>query len=191
MCGPGVERIAEELKRKYPDKNITVFSSDTLNKKKSSFDLIEKIENKKIDILVGTQLISKGFHFPKLNCIVVVDADFSSHGYDLRTAEKNVQLYHQLAGRAGRTGSLSTIYFQTYTPNDEMLLNISKKDPHQFLSKEIELRKKNKLPPFYRFISIIIAGKNEKQIINEGLKVKMNKFLNFRTNTRRKRKVQM
>jgi len=172
MCGPGVERIAEELEQKYPDKKIRIFSSDTLNKKKTSEDLIEKIENKKIDILVGTQLISKGFHFSKLNCIVVVDADFSSHGYDLRSAEKNIQLYHQLSGRAGREGSSSTIYFQTYTPDDEILLNISKKDPHQFLLNEIELRKKNKLPPFYRFISIIITGKNEKQTINEALKVK-------------------
>jgi len=172
MCGPGVERIAEELEQKYPDKKIQIFSSDTLNKKKTSEDLIEKIENKKIDILVGTQLISKGFHFSKLNCIVVVDADFSSHGYDLRSAEKNIQLYHQLSGRAGREGESSTIYFQTYAPDDEILLNISKKNPHQFLLNEIELRKKNKLPPFYRFISIIVTGKNEKQTINEALKVK-------------------
>ena len=172
MCGPGVERIAEEVERKFPNKKIRIFSSDTLIKKKSSEDLIEKIENKKIDILVGTQLISKGFHFSKLNCIIVVDADFSSHGYDLRTAEKNIQLYHQLSGRAGREGSSSTIYFQTYTPDDEILLNISKKDPHKFLLNEIELRKRNKLPPFYRFISVIIAGKNEKQTINEALKVK-------------------
>jgi primosomal protein N' (replication factor Y) len=172
MCGPGVERIAEELEQKYPNKKIRIFSSDTLKKKKSSEDLIEKIESKNIDILVGTQLISKGFHFSKLNCIVVVDADFSSHGYDLRSAEKNVQLYHQLAGRAGREGPSSTIYFQTYTPDDEVLLNISKRDPHKFLLNEIELRKKNKLPPFYRFVSIIITGKNEKLTINEALKVK-------------------
>ena len=172
MCGPGVERIAEELKKKYPKKEVRIFSSDTLNKKKTSEELIKKIENKNIDILVGTQLISKGFHFPKLNCIVVVDADFSSHGYDLRSAEKNIQLYHQLSGRAGREGSSSTIYFQTYTPDDEILINLSKNDPHKFLLNEIELRKRNKLPPFYRFISIIIAGKNEKQTISESLKVK-------------------
>jgi len=172
MCGPGVERIAEELEQRYPDKKIRIFSSDTLNKKKSSEDLIEKIENKKVDILVGTQLISKGFHFSKLNCIVVVDADFSSHGYDLRSAEKNIQLYHQLSGRAGREGLSSTIYFQTYTPNDETLLNISKKDPHKFLLNEIELRKRNKLPPFCRFISVIISGKKEKQAINEAIKIK-------------------
>jgi len=172
MCGPGVERIAEELRQKYPNRKIKIFSSDTLKKRKTSEELIEKIESKKIDILVGTQLISKGFHFSKLNCIVVVDADFSSHGYDLRSAEKNVQLYHQLAGRAGREGSLSTIYFQTYTPDDEILLNISRKDPHKFLLNEINLRKRNKLPPFYRFISIVVSGKKEKQTFNEALKIK-------------------
>jgi len=129
-------------------------------------NIIKKIEANKIDILVGTQLISKGFHFPKLNCIVVVDGDFSSHGYDLRTAEKNIQLYYQLTGRAGREGNISTIYFQTYTPDDETLLNISKNNPNIFLEKELMLRKEKKLPPFYKLISLIISGKNEKLVIN-------------------------
>ena len=133
FCGPGVERIFSELKKIYPDKKIEIFSSDTLKKRKFTDTLIKKVEKKKIDILIGTQLLSKGFHFPKLNCIVVVDADFSSHGYDLRSAEKNIQLYHQLSGRAGREGNVSTIYFQTYTPDDEVLLNISKNNPHTFL----------------------------------------------------------
>ena len=129
-------------------------------------------ENKEIDILVGTQLLSKGFHFPKLNCIVVVDGDFSSHGYDLRSAEKNIQLYHQLAGRAGREGNTSTIYFQTYTPDDQVLLNISKNDPHAFLQKELLLRKEKKLPPFYRLISLIISGKNEPLIMKFAINIK-------------------
>ena len=97
FCGPGVERIFAELKKIYPNKKIEIFSSDTLEKNKSISTLLKKVEKKKIDILVGTQLLSKGFHFPKLNCIVVVDSDFSSHGYDLRSAEKNIQLYHQLS----------------------------------------------------------------------------------------------
>ena len=171
FCGPGVERIAEELKIQFPKKKISIFSSDTIKKENPKI-LINKIENKKIDILVGTQLISKGFHFAKLNCIVVVDADFSSHGYDLRAAEKNIQLYHQLSGRAGREGIKSTIYFQTYTPNDEMFKNIANKNTHIFLNKEIELRKKNKLPPFYRFISLIITGKKERETEIEALEVK-------------------
>ena len=172
FCGPGVERIFSELEKIYPNKKIEIFSSDTLKKNKITNTLLKKVEKKKIDILVGTQLLSKGFHFPKLNCIVVVDCDFSSHGYDLRSAEKNIQLYHQLAGRAGRESNTSTIYFQTYTPDDEVLLNISKNDPHAFLQKELLLRKEKKLPPFYRLISLIISGKNERLIMKFAISVK-------------------
>ena len=149
-----------------------MFSSDTLKKNQSTSELLEKAEKNKIDILIGTQLLSKGFHFPKLNCIVVVDGDFSSHGYDLRSAEKNVQLYHQLSGRAGREANLSTIYFQTYTPEDEVLLNISKNNPNLFLKKELLLRKEKKLPPFYRLISLIISGKNEELIMKFSTNIK-------------------
>ena len=166
FCGPGVERIFAELKKIFPNKKINIFSSDTLKKEEKINELLSKVESKQIDILVGTQLLSKGFHFPKLNCIVVVDGDFSSHGYDLRTAEKNIQLYYQLTGRAGREGNISTIYFQTYTPDDETLLNISKNNPNIFLEKELMLRKEKKLPPFYKLISLIISGKNEKLVIN-------------------------
>ncbi len=172
FCGPGVERIFSELKKIYPNKNIEIFSSDTIKKNEFTKELIKNIEKKNIDILVGTQLLSKGFHFPKLNCIVVVDADFSSHGYDLRSAEKNIQLYHQLAGRAGREDNISKIYFQTYTPDDDVLLNISNNDPHVFLEKELLLRKEKKLPPFYRLISLIISGKNEKLIMKFAINIK-------------------
>ncbi len=172
FCGPGVERVFYELKKIYPNKKIEIFSSDTLVKNQLTNILLKKVEKKKIDILVGTQLLSKGFHFPKLNCIVVVDSDFSSHGYDLRSAEKNVQLYYQLSGRAGREGDSSTIYFQTYTPDDEILLNISKNNPHAFLQKELLLRKEKKLPPFYRLVSLIISGKNESLIMKFATNIK-------------------
>jgi len=165
FCGPGVERIFAELKKIFPKKKIEIFSSDTLKTKEKINELLTKVEKKKIDILVGTQLLSKGFHFPKLNCIVVVDGDFTSHGYDLRAAEKNIQLYYQLTGRAGREGNVSTIYFQTYTPDDETLINISRNNPNIFLEKELLLRKEKKLPPFYKLISLIISGKNEKKVM--------------------------
>ena len=109
MYGPGVEKIYEEVSRIFPLNKIEIFSSDTMNKKDSDKKL-EKIINNEIQILVGTQLISKGFHFPSLNCIVVVDIDLTSQGHDLRGAEKNLQLYHQLSGRAGRTGKPATVY---------------------------------------------------------------------------------
>ena len=137
-----------------------------MNKKDSGAKL-EKIINNEIQILVGTQLISKGFHFPKLNCIVVVDIDLSSHGYDLRGAEKNLQLYHQLSGRAGRAGKPATVYFQTYNTDINSIKNLTDSDPDIFLSKELQLRKLNNLPPFQRFISIIITGKDEKIIEKE------------------------
>ena len=172
FCGPGIERIFAELKKIYPNKKIEIFSSDTLEKNKLTNELLKKVETKKIDILIGTQLLSKGFHFPKLNCIVVVDGDFTSHGYDLRSAEKNIQLYHQLSGRAGRETKLSKIIFQTYTPNDEVLLNISRNDPNGFLKKELSLRKEKKLPPFYRLISLIISGRNESMIMKFAIQLK-------------------
>ena len=131
-------------------------------KKKDSSKILEKIVNNKISILVGTQLISKGFHFPNLNCIVVIDIDLSSHGHDLRGAEKNLQLYHQLSGRAGRTGKPATVYFQTYNLNRNMILDITNKNPDIFLEKELEIRKKNNLQPFQRFISLILLSNYEK-----------------------------
>ena len=128
FSGPGVERISEEVRRKFPGKKIEIFSSDTMNKKDSK-EKIDKIISNETHILVGTQLISKGFHFPSLNCIVVVDIDLSSQGHDLRGAEKNLQLYHQLSGRAGRTGKPATVYFQTYENNTKMISEITSKNP--------------------------------------------------------------
>ncbi len=171
FSGPGVERISEEVKKYFPSKKIEIFSSDTMNKKNSK-EKLEKIINNEIQILVGTQLISKGFHFPSLNCIVVVDIDLSTYGHDLRGAEKNLQLYHQLSGRAGREGKLSTVYFQTYNTNIKMIKDITNKNPEIFLDKEIIIRKKNNLPPFQRFISLIFTGNNEKKLEEEAINFK-------------------
>ena len=171
FSGPGVERISEEVKRKFPNKKIDIFSSDTMNKKDSK-EKIRKIINNEIQILVGTQLISKGFHFPHLNCIVVVDIDLSSHGHDLRGAEKNLQLYHQLSGRAGRTGKPATVYFQTYESNSKMISEITNENPDIFLERELEIRKKNKLPPYQRFISLILTGENERKLEKEAFDFK-------------------
>ncbi len=170
--GPGVERIAEEVKKKFPTKNQLIFSSDTMNKKNSK-DLLKQIVDNNIQILVGTQLISKGFHFPHLNCIVVVDIDLNSQGHDLRGTEKNLQLYHQLSGRAGRAGKPATVYFQTYNLNKNMITDITNDNPEIFLEKELELRKLHGLPPFQRFISLIITGLNEKKTEQEANRFKI------------------
>ena len=170
FTGPGVEKVLDEVNTLFPKFKASIFSSDTMNKKNSS-SILENISNNKIKILVGTQLISKGFHFPNLNCIIVLDIDLSSQGHDLRSGEKNLQLYHQLAGRAGRTGKASNIYFQTLIMNKEKLNDITNSDPYDYLEKELNLRKLNNLPPFQRFISIILSSEDEKALDDESLKL--------------------
>ncbi len=179
FSGPGVEKIAEEAKVLFPTKKISIFSSDTMNKA-SGKDTLDKIISGEINILVGTQLISKGFHFPNLNCIIVLDIDLTSQGHDLRSAEKNLQLYHQLSGRAGRSGKPANVYFQTYNLSSKMINQITNEDPFKFLDHELELRKQNSLPPFERFVSLILSAENEKILDQESLKLK--KILSDLTN---------
>ena len=170
MYGPGVEKIYEELKIRYPEKNIKIFSSDYLTNK--SENILEAIESNKVDIIVGTQMISKGFNFKKLNCIVVVDADFSGRGYDLRTTEKNIQLYNQLSGRAGRFSSESIIIYQTLSPANDTLRDIIINNPEKFLENEMIIRQENELPPFSRLIAIIISSSNKNQSILAATEIK-------------------
>ena len=171
FSGLGVEKVFEEAKLLFPNEKISIFSSDTMNKA-SSKNILEKISKGEINILIGTQLISKGFHFPNLNCIVILDIDLTSQGHDLRSAEKNLQLYHQLSGRAGRTGKPATVYFQTYDLKSEVINQMTNEDPFIFLNRELELRKKNNLPPFERFISLILTSSNEKKLEKESFNLK-------------------
>ena len=171
FSGPGVEKIAEEVEILFPNKKINIFSSDTMNKA-SGKKILDKIISGEINILIGTQLISKGFHFPNLNCIIVLDIDLTSQGHDLRSAEKNLQLYHQLSGRAGRAGKPANIYFQTLNLQNEVIDQITHQDPFKFLDHELELRKQNNLPPFERFVSLILTSEDEKLLHDEALKFK-------------------
>ena len=167
MYGPGVEKIFEEVQKTFPFKKIEIFSSDYMKKKDQTKSLFKKIMENKVDILIGTQMISKGFNFPKLNCIIVIEADFSGRGYDLRSTEKNIQLYHQLSGRAGRFSSNSVIAYQTLSPKDVTLNEIIKNNSEEILKNELILRKKNMLPPFSRLIAIIVAA-NEHSLSLDG-----------------------
>ena len=173
MYGPGVEKIFEELKEIFPDKKINIFSSDYLKSKEKTKNLFNAIKENKIDILVGTQMISKGFNFPKLNCIVVIDADFSGRGYDLRTTEKNIQLYHQLSGRAGRFSSESLIIYQTLTPHNLTLNELIKNRSEELIMKELLLREKNKLPPYIRLVAIIVSSKDRVLSIKGAREIKI------------------
>ncbi len=161
MYGPGVEKIYEEVSKIFPSKKVEIFSSDYMKKKNHTNSLFSRIVNNEVDILIGTQMISKGFNFPKLNCIVVIDADFSGRGYDLRSTEKNIQLYHQLSGRAGRFSSDSLIIYQTLSPENIILKELIKNNPDEILKKELLSRKKNFLPPFSRLIAIIVSANSQ------------------------------
>ena len=172
MYGPGVEKIFDEIKEIFPEKKISIFSSDYLKSKEKTKNLFREIKDNKINILIGTQMISKGFNFPKLNCIVVIDADFSGRGYDLRTTEKNIQLYQQLSGRAGRFSENSLIIYQTLTPEDLTLNDLIKNKSEEFLKNELVLRKNNNLPPFVRLISVIISSKSRALSLQGARKLK-------------------
>ncbi len=174
MYGPGVEKIFLELKQIFSNKKIKILSSDFLKKNKETIHLLKDIENNNVNILVGTQLISKGFNFPNLNCIVVVDADFSGMGFDIRSTEKNMQLYNQLSGRAGRFSKESLIIYQTFNPSDKTLKDIIENNPEKFLDEEINLRKEKKLPPFSRLIALIISSNDQKESFLQAKKIKKN-----------------
>tara|TARA_B100000963_G_scaffold361050_1_gene394622 strand:+ start:1363 stop:3306 length:1944 start_codon:yes stop_codon:yes gene_type:complete len=173
MFGPGVEKIFEEVKEIFPNKKINIFSSDYMKKKEKTKELFNKIKENKIDILIGTQMISKGFNFPKLNCIVVIDADFTGRGFDLRTTEKNIQLYHQLSGRAGRFSKESLVIYQTLSPEDETLNELIKNKSEELLKNELLIRKKNNLPPFIRLIAIIVSSKERSLSLKGAREIKM------------------
>ena len=172
MYGPGVEKIFDELNKIFPKKKIKIFSSDFLAKKNDTESILKKIEKNEIDIIIGTQLISKGFNFPKLNCIVVVDADFSGMGYDLRTTEKNIQLYNQLSGRAGRFSDNSLIVYQTITPLNETLKDVLENNPEKFLNNELIIRKNKNLPPFSRLISLIVSSNSSQDSFKAAQEIK-------------------
>ena len=134
--------------------------------------MFKRISENKVDIIIGTQMISKGFNFPKLNCIVVIDADFSGRGYDLRATEKNIQLYHQLSGRAGRFSSDSLIIYQTLSPEHVTLNELLKNNSEDLLQKELISRKKNLLPPFSRLVAIIVSAKTHDLSLNGAREIK-------------------
>ena len=150
-----------------------------LKQKKELRFFLKILLKNKIDILIGTQM-TKGFNFPKLNCIVVIDADFSGRGYDLRSTEK-YSAYHQLSGRAGRFSSDSLVIYQTLTPHDATLNDLIKNKSEKLLANELLLRKKNELPPFIRLIAVIISSKDRSLSIQGAreIKLKLNQISNL------------
>lgn len=158
--GPGVERVFEELSTKIPEAEIIIASSDTMSSDKKIFELLEKIHNNDVDIIIGTQILSKGHHFPNITLVGIVDGDLGLNGADLRAAEKTYQLINQVSGRAGRAEKSGKILIQTFNTEHSLYTSLKENTVEKFIDLEIASRKKSDQPPFTRFASIIISGTN-------------------------------
>ncbi len=160
VVGPGVERLAEEAQIKFPKAKISVLSSDLYGSAKSLKDKIQKISEGSTDIIIGTQLVAKGYNFPKLRLVGVIDIDIGLHGSDLRAAERTYQLVRQVSGRAGRTDHRGRALIQTYQPEHPVVEAILKGDDDDFWVSEAKQRELACMPPFGKLVGIIISSSN-------------------------------
>ena len=157
-CGPGVERIAEEVVGHFPDARTIVLSSDIMGGVRRLRLELEAIANGDADIVIGTQLVAKGHNFPNMTLVGIVDADLGLANGDPRAAERTFQLLSQVTGRAGRTGKKSLGLLQTFQPDHPVMRAIVSGDAEAFYEREIAEREKSGLPPFGRLAGIIVSA---------------------------------
>ncbi len=159
-CGPGVERVAEEVKARFPDARTLVLSSDLPGGVRRMRMELESVAAGEVDIIVGTQLVAKGHNFPELTLVGVVDADLGLANGDPRAAERTFQLLAQVTGRAGRAGQVGIGYVQTHAPEHPVIQALVAGDRERFYEYEIEARRDAGLPPFGRLASIIVSAED-------------------------------
>src|SRR5271166_572560 len=157
-CGPGVERLAEEAGALFPQARLLVMSSDLVTSVERLRDELRDIEEGRFDIVIGTQLVAKGHHFPKLNLVGVIDADLGLANGDPRAAERTFQLLHQVIGRAGREERPGLGFLQTHQPEHPVMRALVVADREAFYASEIEMREKTHYPPFGRLASLLISA---------------------------------
>ena len=163
-CGPGIERIAEEVSALWPEARLAVAASDTLTGPRAAQDLIQAVIDRRVDILVGTQILAKGHHFPQLTLVGVVDADMGLEGGDLRASERTWQMLHQVAGRAGRAGLPGEVILQSWQPNHPVIKTLAGHDRAEFMAVESESRHAAGMPPFGRLAALIVSGRDADQV---------------------------
>jgi primosomal protein N' (replication factor Y) (superfamily II helicase) len=163
-CGPGVERLAEEVAGLHPSARLAVVASDTLSGPATIADLVRRVTEHDIDVLIGTQVIAKGHHFPLLTLVGVVDADLGLAGGDLRATERTYQLLVQVAGRAGREARPGKVFLQTYQPEQAVMAALLSGDRERFLAAEAEERRRAGMPPFGRLAALILASPDEAMV---------------------------
>ena len=167
FVGPGVERVAEELKEFFPGKNISIMSSDNVNTPNKIKKFITDINNKDIDIIVATQIMAKGYDFPNLSLVGIVDADAGLFGGDPRAIEKTFNLLQQVGGRAGRGKKIGKVFLQTYFPDQEIIKSIQLREREAFIERALEERKNFNIPPFGFMTSIILSSHTKALVLKQ------------------------
>jgi len=160
-CGPGVERIADEVADLFPEARTAVVTSDTIWSPARAAEFVRAMEAGEIDIVVGTQLVTKGYHFPNLTLVGVVDADLGLQGGDLRAAERSFQQIQQVAGRAGRGDRPGRVLVQTHDPEAPVIAALVSGDAPGFYGTETEARRDAAMPPFGRLAAIVISSEDK------------------------------
>jgi primosomal protein N' (replication factor Y) len=159
--GPGVERIAEETRAVFPEARALVMASDVITGPKEAAAAAAAIAAREVDIIIGTQMVAKGWHFPHLTLVGVVDADLGLGGGDLRAGERTVQMLYQVAGRAGREEAPGRVLLQTYSPEHPVMLALLSGDLPAFMAQEARERKPGHWPPFGRLVALIVSALDE------------------------------
>ena len=162
-CGPGVERLAEEVKFRFPTARVKILSSDITTNFAEVSQVIHEMEEGNVDILIGTQILAKGHHFPSLTLVGIVDADLGLMGSDLRASERTFQLLSQVAGRAGRGEKKGIVYLQTLYPENAVLQALVENNREKFLALEKKTRRLLKMPPFGKLAAVIVSGPNQEE----------------------------
>ncbi len=157
-CGPGVERLAEEVAELFPNIRTEIAASDSIAGPRAAAELVQRIESHNVDLIIGTQIVAKGYHFPLLTLVGVVDADLGLTGGDLRAAERTYQLLYQVAGRAGRAERPGHVALQTYMPDHPVMQALKSGDRDRFIEIESSARKESKMPPYSRLAALIVSG---------------------------------
>ncbi len=160
-CGPGVERIAEEVAKRFPTARTAILSSDITTNYKSISEVIQQTVRKEVDILIGTQILAKGHNFPDLTLVGVIDADLGLMGTDLRASEQTFQLLAQVSGRAGRGEKKGVVYLQTLYPDNLVLKAVIEHNREDFIEIEKNSRLLLKMPPYGKLAALIISSANQ------------------------------
>jgi primosomal protein N' (replication factor Y) len=160
--GPGVERIAEEVAEVFPEARVLVMASDVITGPKQAAEAARKILEREVDIVIGTQMVAKGWHFPGLTLVGVVDADLGVSGGDLRAGERTVHMLHQVAGRAGRAEAPGKVLLQTYAPEHPVIAALLSGDLAAFMAQEARERRPGHWPPFGRLAALIVSAGEER-----------------------------